>query len=100
MPSVSFVLYIVTNHHWRSQNKPQGKKLEKKKKERKLEAPEKEYTFFFIIIIITVSLYRFVEMIGSKVTSVVIYKASCHKIVKFYFFIYLFFKKRSMVKML
>lgn len=31
MPSVSFVLYIVTNHHWRSQNKPQGKNWKKEK---------------------------------------------------------------------
>lgn len=55
-------------------------------KKKKLEAPEKEYTFIILILIlITVSLYRYVEMIGSKVTSVVIYKASCHKIVKFYF---------------
>lgn len=57
MSSVSFVLYIVTNRHWRSQNKPQGKKFEGGG--RKLEAPEEEFTFIMtaliILILITVS---------------------------------------------
>lgn len=81
MSSVSFVLYIVTNRHWRSQNKPQGKKLGGGAGSSRrgihlhhdhCSHPHPHHC-----------LYRFVEMNGSKVTSVVIYKASCHKIVNF-----------------
>lgn len=60
MPSVVFVLYIVSNHHWKSQ-KTSEKELKTKQK-----APVK---FIIIIIIITliiiiVTLYRSVEIIG------------------------------------
>lgn len=88
MSSVSFVLYIVTNRHWRSQNKPQGKKLGgggwESWKLQKRNSPSSWPLSSSSSSSSSLSLYRFVEMIGSKVPSVVIYKASCHKIVSFY----------------
>lgn len=58
MPSVVFVLYIVSNHHRRSQ------KTSEEELKTKQEAPEKFITFIIIIVIITVTRYRSVEIIG------------------------------------
>lgn len=74
MPSVSFVLYIVTNRHLRSQNKPLGKN---QKRSWKLQRNE------LSLSLSSESMQKCRNY--PKVTSVLIYKASRHKILEYLF---------------